>query len=152
MFYLKYFPLLIVIWTGWTFPTSALIPRIIALVANTVIPTFISDLHFYLPRQRCGRGNSIGPVFPSFCLSVCQFVSTLTAEPFDVYIMHWMLCIYRLCLSIHHGKRTLGRRNFTTRVAGGASTLRRFHSFKPRERASTKKWWCFTNRGSTKNS
>ncbi len=27
-----------------------------------------------------GRGNRIGPVFPSFCLSVCQFVSALTAD------------------------------------------------------------------------
>ncbi len=34
---------------------------------------------------------------------------------------------YGLCVSIHHGKRTLGLRNFTTRVAGGVSTLRRFH-------------------------
>ncbi len=32
-----------------------------------------------------------------------------------------------LCVSIHHGKRTLGQRNFTTQVAGGSSTLRRFH-------------------------
>ena len=34
---------------------------------------------------------------------------------------------YGLCVSIHHGKRTLGRRNCTTRVAGGASMLRRLH-------------------------
>ena len=34
---------------------------------------------------------------------------------------------YDLCVSIHHGKGTLGQRNFKTRVAGGASTLRRFH-------------------------
>ena len=36
-------------------------------------------------------------------------------------------CSYGLCLSIHHGKRTLGRRDLTTRVVGGASMLRRFH-------------------------
>ena len=28
---------------------------------------------------------------------------------------------------IHHGKRTLGRMNFTTRFAGRASMLRHFH-------------------------
>ncbi len=37
-------------------------------------------------------------------------------------------CTYGLCVSIHHGKRTLGQRNFTTRVVGGASTLRRVHT------------------------
>ena len=39
------------------------------------------------------------------------------------------LDFYGLCVSIHHGKnmkKTLGRRNFTTRVAGGVSMLRRF--------------------------
>ncbi len=43
----------------------------------------------------------------------------------------WRACTYGMWVSIHHGKRTLGRRNFTTRVAaGGASTLRRFHILK----------------------
>ena len=37
-------------------------------------------------------------------------------------------CMYGLCVSIHHDKGTLGRRNCKTQVAGGASTLRRFHS------------------------
>ncbi len=67
---------------------------------------FIKAWVHYLPRQRRGRGNRIGPV----CVCVCVCV-----------------CACGLCVSIHHGNRTLGRGNFTTRVAGGASTLRRFH-------------------------
>ncbi len=38
-------------------------------------------------------------------------------------------CIYGLCVSIHHSKGTLEWRNFITRVAGGASTFRHFHSY-----------------------
>ncbi len=34
-------------------------------------------------------------------------------------------------LQSHHGKRTLGQRNYTTQVAGGASMLRRVHFLLP---------------------
>ncbi len=47
---------------------------------------------------------------PSVCLSVLQ------------HSHDWPVRV-----SIHHGKRTLGRRNFTTQGAGGASTLRCYY-------------------------
>ncbi len=53
------------------------------------------------------RGNRIGLVCALVCVCMC-------------------VCV-KVTESIHNGKRTLGRRNFTTQVAGGASTLRHFH-------------------------
>ncbi len=73
-----------------------------------------TSISHYLPCQQRGRANRISPVRLSVCVCVCVSVSTLTTEP-------------KQCVSIHHGKRTLGRRNFTTRLAGGASRLRHFH-------------------------
>ena len=46
-----------------------------------------SSQMFYLVFTSCvsGRGNKIGPMFPSFRLSVRPSVSTLMSEPFDVW-------------------------------------------------------------------
>ena len=44
----------------------------------------ISESSTLFTSRVSGRGNRIGPVFPSFRLSVCQFVSALMAEPFGV--------------------------------------------------------------------
>ncbi len=69
-------------------------------------------------------GNRIGPV----CVSVCECVCVCNSALSRLNCLMYEQSI-GLCVSIHHGNRTLGRGNFTTWVAGGASTLRRFHFY-----------------------
>ena len=84
------------------------------------------EISWYIFASRVSsRGNRIGPV----CLCVCPSVFQ-HSHSFDIWT--WILTSqHDIMMSgdIHHGKRTLGWRNFTTRVAGGASMLRRFHIF-----------------------
>ena len=71
-----------------------------------------------------GRGNRIGSV----CVCVCDLIYTrFIYSQLHTEYSNSTRCTYGLCVRIHHGERTLGQRNFTTRVAGGVSTLRRFH-------------------------
>ncbi len=58
---------------------------------------------------------------PCVCVCVCLSVCNLRTHMVEIRKCDG------LSVAIHHAKRTLGRRNFTTRVAEGASTLRRFH-------------------------
>ncbi len=53
---------------------------------NKVNPPHPENFCHYLPRQRRGRGNRIGPVRLSVCVCVCVCVSVsaLTTEPLDL--------------------------------------------------------------------
>ncbi len=81
---------------------------------------YFSTINVFVEVFTCrvsGQGNRISAVRLSFCVCVCLL--DLRTQ----YLVQGCT----LCVSIHHGKRTLGRRNFTTRVTGGASTLSHFH-------------------------
>ncbi len=52
----------------------------------------LESYHFYLPHQRCGRGNRIGPICLCVHLCICASISTLTAEPLDLpHVL--MICV-----------------------------------------------------------
>ncbi len=57
-----------------------------------------------------------------------EFCARPCVKSRNVILGIYSMYLYGLRVSIHHGKRTLGQRNFATRVAGSASTLRRFQS------------------------
>ena len=67
----------------------------------------------------------------SFAHKICARACATEFAHTHLHILRTHMQEIRKCdglrVSIHHAKRTLGRRNFTRRVTGGASMLRRFH-------------------------